>query len=202
MVEWIIYAIIDPYTQRVRYVGKTQHGMRVRIAQHMHQAMTRKTGKDKWLYGFIKDGIMPRVRVLESGVGDEWPEAESRWIAHFQALHEPLLNSTHGGDGVLHISENDGRLRANRLKSGKRRQPATDETKRKIGAATRRRYASMSPEERTASGRQFTAEDRRKGLAARWPNSQVCRRAESSARNSLTEPPAPSDDGFREQDSQ
>lgn len=93
--EAIIYALCDPITHEIRYVGKTQMGLPKRMARH-HGDKT-STYRGKWLRSLKEQGIKPVVHVLEETC--EWVEAEQFWIAYFKSLGARLANATLGGEG-------------------------------------------------------------------------------------------------------
>lgn len=114
--EWFIYALVDPRTDAVRYIGKAAN-LRVRLSAHLRdRASTRKA---RWLRTLIREGLRPTLITLEQGAGD-WRPAEQRWIAKFKADGANLTNATLGGEGLL---------------------GATTETRRKIGEAQRLRWS-------------------------------------------------------------
>lgn len=96
---WEIYTLSDPRTQEVRYVGVTFRGKR-RYNEHISRAMTGgKTHRDCWIRSLIVAGVRPFYRVVETGDGDGWQDAERAWIAKYRQS-ERLVNHTDGGDGT------------------------------------------------------------------------------------------------------
>lgn len=98
---WTIYALSDPRTGLVRYVGKTFKAAALRLSDHLSEMRSgARTYKAQWLRGLLAVGERPRLSVLEMGDGDGWAEAERRWIASMRATGAPLTNLTDGGDGT------------------------------------------------------------------------------------------------------
>lgn len=96
---WEIYTLSDPRTHEVRYVGVTFRGKK-RYNEHISRAMTGgKTHRDCWIRSLITAGMRPLYRVVETGSGDGWQDAERVWIAKYRQS-ERLVNHTDGGDGT------------------------------------------------------------------------------------------------------
>lgn len=150
---WIllVYAVIDPSSGDVRYVGKSSSGM-LRPKRHFLPGALKapKYPFGRWLKKMIESGERPEIRVLEE-LGEETDrravnsllnDAEVRWIKTLREQGCNLLNLTNGGDGSVgqpsgmqgkrHSEETKERIRASRLGV-----PRSDETKAKIKNAFR-----------------------------------------------------------------
>lgn len=94
-----IYALLDPGTGAVRYVGKTTTTLRRRVSQHMSAARCkRRLRLHRWLN---KIGCRPRVILLEEvAAGVDWQSRECRWIRRFLLHRCQLCNATAGGEGL------------------------------------------------------------------------------------------------------
>lgn len=98
-----IYALSDPYTNVVRYVGKTLEPRR-RFSLHLSKA--RKAGKlrysSTWIKSVLLSGAFPKFILLEVTTDTEWPNRERFWIAKYKSLAEVagvnLTNLTDGGE--------------------------------------------------------------------------------------------------------
>lgn len=92
-----IYALIDPITEEVRYVGKTINPA-TRLYDHCNQsAAGNNPHKMRWILGLRAQDMLPKMIVLEECLPDTWEEAEIRWIAHYRASGAPLTNILGGG---------------------------------------------------------------------------------------------------------
>lgn len=139
-----IYALSDPRTKEIRYVGKT-FDLKQRLWQHQHDVKrglnTRKTG---WIKSLLKSGYWPTMEELESFPENEveqWEEAERFWIETLRFYGFRLTNmDTGGGSGRRSSLET-------RLKIGEHssRRIHTPETRAKISASCK---ARMTPEEK------------------------------------------------------
>lgn len=98
----IIYALVDPRSSEVRYVGKTQRSLAARIRQHLwRKNLTPRRHSSCWLAGLVADGLSPKPLVLEEVPEDgDWQAAERKWIAHYRESGARLTNLTDGGEGV------------------------------------------------------------------------------------------------------
>lgn len=92
-----IYALSDPMTGEIRYVGKT---INLQKRLNSHRADRRgKSYKAKWLARILDSGNMPKVDVLETANHHEWEEAERFWIAYLRFIGCRLTNLETGGSG-------------------------------------------------------------------------------------------------------
>jgi hypothetical protein len=120
---YTIYALADPATDEIRYVGKTKRPIADRYSDHLEEGrMNDGTPRGEWIKSLIDQGIAPRLIVLESVEGrKEGNDIEKREIARCREAGYALVNVTAGGDGGY-------------TRTG----PMTDEHKAKIGAANRK----------------------------------------------------------------
>lgn len=95
-----IYALLDPRSQEVRYVGKATHPRR-RLSHHLSpRALNLRTLRSSWLKQLLALGLRPELEILEVVPAGEWVAAERRWIAHYRGLGARLTNMTDGGEGM------------------------------------------------------------------------------------------------------
>lgn len=150
-----IYALIDPFTDEVRYVGKSVRPQE-RLINHCNEQS--RTWRTNWLRSLRAKGARPRLRILqELPIDADWQEAERAWIAKGRALGWPLTNCTSGGDGVPDLPP-EVRERIVSVWRGRKHRP---ETLAKIGAASRtRRWTAERTEAMRDQfrGRTFTPE--------------------------------------------
>ena len=94
-----IYALVDPETDEIRYVGKAD-SVKERFASHMREAKQGKHSyKCAWIRQVIEKQQMPKLIVLEEVSQDEWKKAEIYYIAEFKKLGHNLTNIAKGGEG-------------------------------------------------------------------------------------------------------
>lgn len=111
-----IYALIDPFTFKVRYIGKT-----IRLKERLMNQMNERsnTYRSHWLQSLKSKKKRPHQVILQTlNDSDDWQKAEVRWIAVAKKYGWPLVNCTDGGDGVTNLS---GESKARMLKTWKGR---------------------------------------------------------------------------------
>lgn len=91
---WEIYALSDPRTSKVRYVGVTFRG-RARFREHLSRAICGgRTHRDRWIRSLVSVGLRPAYCTLERGKGDGWPDRER---ARIEVHRQTITNHTDGG---------------------------------------------------------------------------------------------------------
>jgi hypothetical protein len=91
----VIYALCDPSTDEIRYVGKTVKSPEWRLTRHLYEARTGTRYVHNWIRSL--DGP-PKVIVLEET--EDLDQAERDWIAGLRSVGYRLTNLTDGGDGT------------------------------------------------------------------------------------------------------
>jgi hypothetical protein len=100
--DYYVYALIDPRSALIRYVGKTVNGKR-RTQRHLYPSNNLGNSyRERWLRQLFALGLKPELTVLERTVHDEVMlcEAERWWISYGRLSSWPLTNLTDGGDGL------------------------------------------------------------------------------------------------------
>lgn len=110
-----IYALVDPNTQQIRYVGKS-NDPQVRLYRHFREKGN--TYKVKWLQSLKEKGQTPEILILEEVHVSQWQERESYWISFYRAQGLDLANGTDGGDGI-HGMKHTPEARAKISEAGK-----------------------------------------------------------------------------------
>jgi hypothetical protein len=100
--QWFVYTLSDPRDGAIRYVGWT---VDIERRLHLHiwhstRRYERHRYKAKWIRSLTSKGLAPLISTVESGYGDDWKEAEPRWIAKLKADGYKLTNLTDGGEGT------------------------------------------------------------------------------------------------------
>lgn len=156
---WYIYALVDPRTDEVRYVGWTLHPKK-RLIEHVSKAKRgpRYGHVGNWIKQLLALELRPILQILETNTGN-WQEAEQRWIAYYRAAGARLTNLSDGGEGTPGVPMPEAAKK--KLSDARRGVPYkpgrvggmkgkthTPEAREKIGAA--------------GTGRRHTDESRRK----------------------------------------
>ena len=124
--RFLIYALSDPRTGDVRYVGKTEWEGNRRFNHHMYRARWMVDGKPKFrqhVYCWIRSlgGLAPVMEVVEEcGDHTSLVEAEQFWIEQFRAMGFRLTNHTVGGEGAFgYRHTDDAKRRMSEAKVGR-----------------------------------------------------------------------------------
>lgn len=129
-----IYGLVDPRTNEIRYIGKTQQSPNTRLRAHMLDRSN--CHRVHWLQELAALGLEPNVVLFEAVEGAwPWQESERYWIAHGRKVGWRLTNNTSGGDGVPDLPP-ESRERIRQAWIGRKHSP---ETLAKIGAASKLR---------------------------------------------------------------
>ena len=152
-----LYALIDPRTVEIRYIGKTTNP-KARYKGHLYDQS--KTHRGAWLRVLRRLGLKPVMNILEPiGSSKEAAVREQELIRDYRDEEYNLVTATAGGEGMPgfhHTAKTKQKMREAAL--GRER---STETRRKIGAASRGRECSVKTRQKLSeamSGRQRTAE--------------------------------------------
>lgn len=165
-----IYALCDPITKQIRYVGKAID-IRKRMYSHMHQKRNRNIHKDCWIRHLLACGLRPEVEILQeihNSDDKDWQIEERWWISYLRFIGCPLTNLDNGGWGGRKACL-ETRAKLSAAKKGFTLSP---EARAKIGNAHRGR--KRSPEAIAAmiaknTGQKRTPEQIAKMRASRGP---------------------------------
>ena len=91
-----IYALIDPRTEQPHYVGKSKDP-HARFDGHLRDAQRQVWHSPvlQWIRALLAEGVSPELVLLEDA-GDDWAEAEVRWIERLKGMGYKLTNSKKG----------------------------------------------------------------------------------------------------------
>lgn len=143
----IIYALLDPRSGAVRYVGKTKRALRARVRAHINRAPGQlRIPSAAWVAALAKDGLEP-LAVELARVEDDWEAAEQFWIAEMRRRGADLLNQTAGGGATLGF----------RL---------SDAAKARLSEAARKQFSD--PRRREAAAEYARAQWQQPGFREQW----------------------------------
>jgi hypothetical protein len=124
-----IYALLDPLSGRIRYIGKSIMP-KERLQNHINEVSN--CHRSHWLQSLKKQGLKPEMRILEEvSEGACWQDREKYWIAMGKNLGWPLTNNTNGGDGVEGLPE-ETRKKMAKTWLGRKHKPETIEKLRQL----------------------------------------------------------------------
>lgn len=124
-----IYALCEPNSRAVRYIGKANKPKR-RLQGHLSKSIRAKTHLGNWLRILVANGTKPAMVVLREVSVEQWKMAEERYICLARGLGMRLVNATDGGEGITMTPEIRSKISASR-----RGQKVSPETRAKIGAS-------------------------------------------------------------------
>lgn len=136
-----IYALCEPGTRTVRYIGKTVDIKR-RLREHLKRSVKLSTHLGCWLQRVVRAGQTPNLIVLSKVSGRAWKAEERLYIANARMLGMDLVNLSDGGEGVTQ----------------------TPEIRKKIGDSNRGKPCSLEQREqisKTLTGRKLPKAHRR-----------------------------------------
>ena len=182
--RWYIYALVDPRTGAVRYIGKSFDPAQ-RLRGHIADSRRMTTASARWILGLRKLALAPCMRIIDAGIGGGFDVAERLWIAEYRrradAGYPRLLNHDAGGRGADTKSAETRRKMSEAAKG----RPRSEETRRRLSDAM---LASPHYAENCLrllrAGTTHSEESRRKisyALRARPPQSDATRAKRSSA---------------------
>ncbi len=91
---WTIYALVDPRTSQIRYIGQTQNHPEIRLDGHLHKKDENRE-KREWLDALKRLSLKPFVVILDyASSQNDALELEREWIKLGIKAEWPLLNSS------------------------------------------------------------------------------------------------------------
>lgn len=144
----IVYALVDPHNNELRYVGKSSRGMK-RPRKHLTACGRRgDTHRHCWLKQMFKDeGTVPSIIVLcECETEVEALAWEVQFIALFRTAGFRLTNLTDGGEGMSGYKVSDETKR--KLAEFNKGHKHSDEHKRKIAEGIKGRVRTDEHKQR------------------------------------------------------
>lgn len=100
-----IYALVDPITELVRYVGKSPDP-KMRFNTHVHRAKSHNDDnphKCNWIRSLLQKNLLPKLEIIETASDSSWEDAERKWIRYFRENGHRPTNVSDGGDHVSPI---------------------------------------------------------------------------------------------------
>lgn len=100
---YLIYGLIDPDTDQVRYVGKSSSGLKRPSHHWLHKQLRERRDRcHNWVRSVLARGKIPIVKVLQETENSEaLNELEKMWITNLRIQGCDLTNMTEGGDGIV-----------------------------------------------------------------------------------------------------
>lgn len=90
-----IYVLEDPRTQTVRYIGRDRNPRQALLRSLRPRRLSGDgTPFGRWLHDLSRQGLEPRIRILESVTPGRAVRAQQRWISHYQDWVGDQLTNT------------------------------------------------------------------------------------------------------------
>jgi hypothetical protein len=99
-----IYVLIDPRTNKIRYVGKANN-VNQRYAAHLNRARKHQIHKKNWIEQLKHEGLKPIIEVIDIVPIEDWVFWETYWISQIKTWGFDLINYTSGGDGCTFANQ-------------------------------------------------------------------------------------------------
>ena len=97
--QYVIYAIIDPRTDKIRYIGQTRC---IKRRRNRHQGGNAHGKIGSWERDLVQAGYAPIFKIVEDGLTtDTVDDAERKWIAKNLEEGADLLNVLAGTTGYI-----------------------------------------------------------------------------------------------------
>lgn len=103
MTTTFVYALCEPDTTTVRYIGMTKN-LKRRFKEHLKASSKISSHLGNWLSMILSQGKTPKMIVLREVDSDKGPEAEADFIRLARGCGMNLVNATDGGEGVVNPS--------------------------------------------------------------------------------------------------
>lgn len=99
-----IYALKEPDTEKIRYVG-VSNNPKNRLRTHFCSAKTGNTHRACWIRSLVRRGLKPVLEIIDEVLDSEWRQLEVAYIDYFRECGCDLVNGTSGGDGMLNPTD-------------------------------------------------------------------------------------------------
>lgn len=151
----VIYGLHCPLGGCIRYIGKSSQPEK-RLYSHIYSANSSGSHKERWIAKILAIGLKPTLVVLEElGDGEEWPDAERRWIQKGVELGWRLTNTAEGGRGASPLDE--------AARARRKEQMSRPEGRLRMSQSAKDRWADA--DKRAVALAAIQSEERRKQLS-------------------------------------
>lgn len=136
-----IYILIDPETNKIRYVGQTTKNINKRLTSHLSKVRispNKTTHKNTWIKSLLNKNLKPIIEIIDTVTTDNWKEKEKYYIQEYKKNND-LLNISEGGDSGCYPghkriwkSEEDYLNWKTNVTNSNKNKILTDETRKKM----------------------------------------------------------------------
>lgn len=102
----LIYALVDPATSEIRYVGRSSSGLARAKSHSRPSGLKTDDYCHRWIRKLLAEtGLRPGIRVVQEfdafdDIDSVLNDAEVYWVSYFRGIGCPLTNTTDGGRGL------------------------------------------------------------------------------------------------------
>ncbi len=102
MKKGLIYSLICPLTNEIKYIGQTTQLLQSRLRGHIRDIDKSVNYKNNWLKYIRKNGLLDKLKIeiIEECDYNILNEREIYWINFYKGVGLKLTNSTLGGHGI------------------------------------------------------------------------------------------------------
>ncbi len=95
--EASIYALVDPNTNQIKYIGQTKQRLNERLKSHLmcYSCNGKMTKKDEWINSLLELGIRPEIRLLKKVKIRFVNTEERKSIIEYKNMGVELFNINH-----------------------------------------------------------------------------------------------------------
>lgn len=174
-----IYALKEPDTGEIRYVGKTDNLQR-RLSRHLTESRLRATHhRACWIRSLLSKGKAPIMEKIDEASETEWPMIEAAYIQFYLEEGCRLVNGTFGGGSGSELTV-DARAK---ISAYNRQRVFSQETRDRIAAKAKGRKHSAEAKAKMSLSRRGKQLGNKNGLGHRHSLETIKRMSESKLGN-------------------
>jgi group I intron endonuclease len=107
--KYKIYKLIDPLTNKIRYVGRTSQNLDNRLKKHLNAKD--KSHRTNWIKNLLLKNLVPKIELIcETDKFETCTELEFFYIKKYKELGFDLVNMTNGGEGSIGFKHSESTI--------------------------------------------------------------------------------------------
>ena len=136
-VKYTIYKLIDPESNKIRYIGLTFNTLKQRLKSHYNE--NSKSHKCFWIKKLKSKGLKPIIEPIEENIGsyEKACEKEIYYIEYYRSNGHKLTNQASGGNKNKKMSDETRNKMSISAKNREFKLILSDQSKRKISESTK-----------------------------------------------------------------
>jgi len=159
-----IYALKEPNTDEIRYIGKTKN-INQRLNEQLSEARRspKHTHRNIWLRSLLRQNLKPSVEIVDEVPEAEWQAWEAAYIQFYLEQGCRLVNSTPGGEGTSLLGNKNpffGKTHTaearNKIAIASRNRAVSDQTRAKMSMATLGKKRSLETRKKLSESKRGT----------------------------------------------